>query len=1143
MNLCKSIGYDPASRSAIINDKNELIEFINLKLSAMGCSIYGDIADYPFLSMGQSLIAHYQAKDRFRDYVLPPADTRIMDFLKTYLQDVAGTEKIRLPAKTFNLSQHGLARELSIPPNRDYFQSEIIESYRVDQGVLHNPKNDRRTTQGVFHVAEGGLPVPADKKSVPKAVFARLLEKAFQPPESLMELPFTSAQDNHARCWVSLLLRPVICPEVPGFIPEKSMEVRFFAPGNLVSNLDFVESIFGNAGDPFLLENDAGLDVEHWSGHTGCIILAPHLVSLKKKTLGLPHISEATDRQKRDGMCWENPDEYYNDGGAFKITARDKRGIIVTVIADNYFGYCKKEVKTQISYAANLYGMCEEEHAGGALSFACFDLGEEFRLKTKEFATDHTFAEVIERQSDAILLQPEGYAIDREWPEICYVPEDAHFSLLDQRITWKQGEVTASIKLLAGKIYILPCGYKVQMVKPHEARRWRLIGTNPEAMLCHKPCTVSGGGKSEISKSIADAIIHESFYVNNLNEDLNTASSVIAHEFGNRFKDPRRNREQGRPILSRARSLGSVIKLLSPSDEYTDEHNAYIQSIPAEIKELVFLIKRFYREEWGNNWHDRFSVDIINGVPGHELKYRDSKVITSYLRLGYDSNGSWRVFGLRKDFFPAAKIQVEDDITASVIVPCKAISGLPQNTANTSVKFVQNCEYRLFQRPDDAIVRGYDKQTELDMSRHGNFFSNYQPLTRQEAREMIDDAIRFDFFTEPMKKRIRDFVESPDGRPDYVVCSANPRLVDGKPTKNPRYLQTRTSLEKPIARYIADIGTRLFRRLNKNAAVHFPVNAVLPGHRNNPPQPGVRSLAVFNPIHYMELPEFFMECISSMTGKSPSTTGAGSEGALTKGPFNALLPIHDLNNALVSFIVTGYQPFITAAGCVGPKFRVDHDISLLVPEIWCRMKDDERDPKWLIQNGFLEKCQDIEYNGKLIQSSILGYRITQDFVNHFMGRVFSNPSALFTEEMLRPELQDMEIFNDGMENMIGTHAHTAENYFLDGSIDRACPPLKALLHIMRDGEYKGLTLDSPDFRKLFTYETVMVSDWYLARLYSRRESNLKKWEKHLDYLNNYPIAIPELAAKKQIVQTNLSSFNDPSYISGITGSIGCDTIY
>ena len=58
-------------------------------------------------------------------------------------------------------------------------------------------------------------------------------------------------------------------------------------------------------------------------------------------------------------------------------------------------------------------------------------------------------------------------------------------------------------------------------------------------------------------------------------------------------------------------------------------------------------------------------------------------------------------------------------------------------------------------------------------------------------------------------------------------------------------------------------------------------------------------LAVYNPIHYMELPELFMEFIASLTGKSPSTTGAGSEGALTKGPFNALPPIYDLNSALL----------------------------------------------------------------------------------------------------------------------------------------------------------------------------------------------------------------------------------------------------
>src|SRR3981081_1906178 len=113
-------------------------------------------------------------------------------------------------------------------------------------------------------------------------------------------------------------------------------------------------------------------------------------------------------------------------------------------------------------------------------------------------------------------------------------------------------------------------------------------------------------------------------------------------------------------------------------------------------------------------------------------------------------------------------------------------------------------------------------------------------------------------------------------------------------------------------------------------------------------------------MHYMELSEAFMEFICSMTGKSPSTTGAGSEGALTKGPFNALPPILDLNNSLVSFILTGQNAFVTAAGPVRPKSRVDPDVSILVPEVWCRMSEAERDPGFLIRNNCLEKCGDMK---------------------------------------------------------------------------------------------------------------------------------------------------------------------------------------
>src|SRR5947209_6476270 len=130
---------------------------------------------------------------------LCPADRRIHNFLEDYLYETL--LPIKLPTRTFVLDSAGLARVLSLPPDRDEFVSDIMRSYRVRQGVLHNPANDRRTTLGVFHVAEGGLPIPDDKLAVPKIVFARLLELALQPPRELLRLPFTSTQTEQAECF------------------------------------------------------------------------------------------------------------------------------------------------------------------------------------------------------------------------------------------------------------------------------------------------------------------------------------------------------------------------------------------------------------------------------------------------------------------------------------------------------------------------------------------------------------------------------------------------------------------------------------------------------------------------------------------------------------------------------------------------------------------------------------------------------------------------------------------------------------------------------------------------------------------------------------------------------------------------------
>jgi hypothetical protein len=180
-----------------------------------------------------------------------------------------------------------------------------------------------------------------------------------------------------------------------------------------------------------------------------------------------------------------------------------------------------------------------------------------------------------------------------------------------------------------------------------------------------------------------------------------------------------------------------------------------------------------------------------------------------------------------------------------------------------------------------------------------------------------------------------------------------------------------------------------------------------------------------------------MDYVCSLTGTSPSTTGAGSEGALTKGPFNALAATADLNNALVSMLLTGYAGFSSAAGFIGPRYRVDHDISLLVPEIWCRLFPHERDPKRLIEAGQLEKLEDYELAGRKVLASRLGYRITAKFVHNFFGRVFDNPTTVFTEEILKPEIQDPAVFADGVDNIVEAQQRVAESYFADDTIEDA----------------------------------------------------------------------------------------------------------
>jgi phosphoenolpyruvate carboxykinase (diphosphate) len=1124
----------------------ELVRYVNLKLAALGEPASRATAEPAFMELAGPLLRNHFQKDQVLGWPLSPVDARVQRFLDVHLADVCAGGAPRLPGRTFVLDRPGLGRVVSLPATSDTFASPLLTSYRTQQGVLHNPRSDRRTTQGVFHVAEGGLPVPEDKIAVPKRAFAALLAAALRPPDDTLTLPFTADQAEPARLWVSLLLRPLVCPATDRD-PAKTMEVRFFAPGTLVSNLDFVDAIFGNGGDPFLPENDAALDVAAWTGHTGCVILAPHLTALRAKALGLPHVDAATPRQRRDGMLWRDPDDRYNGGKPFKITCRDARGVMVTVIADNYYGYCKKEVKTQISFAANLLGGAEEEHAGGAIAFSAYVLGQDFKAASAPFVSNATMPEALRLLGDRVEPRPEGHAVDRRFPDVVYVPEDAEFHVREGTVAWTRDGARHRLTLRANETYVLPSGDRIRLEKQPGGAAWRLIDVRPDGLLCHKPCTVSGGGKSEISKSLLPMIQRAPVFVKDHRRDLDQVADIVARDFGaiNRGRAP--DARSRRPLLSPDRSLGSVIKLLTPSPDYTDAHNAWVRELPQTIRQLVFVLKRYYRPEWGDAWREHFTVDRINGYPGHELKFDDQRLVANYLRVGFEpGTGEWRIFKLRPDFSPADKVQVEDDLTVSVVVPRERVSGPGDEDASPSVKLVQNCERFLFQRPDDAIHRGFDRQAELDVATPGTFLSNFEPLDRDAAQALVDRVVEFDAFTEPMKALVETFLREPVA--DWLASSAHPRLVDGKPSKNPRYLQRRPDLVDERATYLAEVGARLHRKIPADRAMFTPVHAVLPGRRNNPPQPelGLPPLAVYGPIHYQELPELFMDFVASLTGKSPSTTGFGTEGALTKGPFNALWPVVDLNNALVSAILTGQAGFTTAAGHVGPSYRVDHDVSMLVPEVFCRMRAEERDPRFLVEHGYLEKLEDLELGARRVLASRLGYRITSRFVDHFLGRLFETPSMVFTEELLRPELQGREPFAAGVDAIVEAQTRVARGYFADGSVEAACPPLRALLHVMAHGRFEGMGVDDPKLRALFTREATLASGWYRERLRTKQRRDVALWQRHAQALaavrpeaGNAPA---DLERRRTLVTEQLARVGDPAYLDELVGTIGADPL-
>src|SRR5690606_38633972 len=198
-----------------------------------------------------------------------------------------------------------------------------------------------------------------------------------------------------------------------------------------------------------------------------------------------------------------------------------------------------------------------------------------------------------------------------------------------------------------------------------------------------------------------------------------------------------------------------------------------------------------------------------------------------------------------------------------------------------------------------------------------------------------------------------------------------------------------------------------------------------------------------------------------------------------------------------------------------------------------------------------EKLEDFDHAGKKVLASRLGYRITDKFVHTFFGRVFDNPLAVFTDEILKPEIQDRSVFADGVNNIVEAQQRSALAYFQDGSIEDACPPLRALLEVMAYGSWQGKDASDPQFRALFTRAALLESDWYQQRLLVKQQRDVALWQRHVQSLCEF-LALPshrDVAARLGIAdklgkaRAELERVSSRDYLKALHGTIGADPIH
>ena len=380
------------------------------------------------------------------DYICVPP-TRAFNRSSTRIWRIAARNGApRLPASTFVLDRAGLARAMSLPPDSNSFSSPVSAllsraAGRAAQSLERPPHHARR-------LPHRRRRLPDSRRQASRA--RSRLSPPCSPRRFVRRATCSRCLSPRASRTGASLRFPTAAPAgLPG---HRNRPARRWKRASSLPAAWSAISISSNASSAMAAiricpENDAALDVS--------ALDRPHRLRDPRTASGrheeIRAGPAACERRHRPPAArrhvLERPQTSSTTTATLSSSARrDHRGVMVTIIADNYYGYCKKEVKTQISYAANLFGLAEEEHAGGAIAFATYVLGTEFFAGRTVSLKKATFEQAMACSATSSSAGRRGMESIAAFQDVFYIPEDSIFTLRDGFVRWQRDGRTHSLR-------------------------------------------------------------------------------------------------------------------------------------------------------------------------------------------------------------------------------------------------------------------------------------------------------------------------------------------------------------------------------------------------------------------------------------------------------------------------------------------------------------------------------------------------------------------------------------------------------------------------------------------------------------------------------------------------------------------------